>query len=337
MSAILLPATFCFSFTLVWPTPNTAFSEGKSISAFIQPTSDGGDPLSGTFGGVRNNGYRFHEGLDIKAILPRTRKGEATDPVFAVMDGVVAHTSPVAGKSNYGRYIVILHEMDGVKFYTLYAHLAAIDPSIRPGVSVTAGTTLGTLGRSGAGAISKARSHVHLEIGLKYGDNFQPWYNRQKFGSQNYQGNFNGMNLEGFDPLAFYTDYKAGKVPDMATYIRGLPAAYMLRVNIADVPQIARENPALLHRPIPDGGLVGWDITFTWYGLPILMTPLTSSDLTANDAPGVVRLKAVNRQILADNHCRDTVKLKNGKPVVYSGAFDILEMMFGRQISSKAR
>jgi hypothetical protein len=33
---------------------------------------------------------------------------------------------------------------------------------------------------------------VHFEIGLRYGTSFQSWYDRQKFGSPNWQGSFNG-------------------------------------------------------------------------------------------------------------------------------------------------
>jgi murein DD-endopeptidase MepM/ murein hydrolase activator NlpD len=102
-------------------TPNPAFTQGAPIEDFIHATSSG-DPVSGTFGAVRTNGRRFHEGIDIKPVMPRTRKGEPTDPVYAAMDGTVAHISTMSGKSNYGRYVVILHDMDGVEVYTLYAH-----------------------------------------------------------------------------------------------------------------------------------------------------------------------------------------------------------------------
>jgi len=325
----------CGAYDLVWPTPNPAFSQQAPIETFIQPTVSG-DPVSGTFGAVRTNGYRFHEGIDLKPVMPRTRKGEPTDPVYAAMDGVVVHTSTMSGKSNYGRYIVLSHKMEGVEVYTLYAHLAAVDSSIRPGVVVSAGTTIGTMGRSAAGGtIPRDRAHLHFEIGLVYGSFFQRWYDRQKFGSPNYQGNFNGMNLEGFDPLQFFHDYSDGKAGDMAGYIKSLPSGYVLRVNAAEVPEFARDNPGLLSRPIPAEGPAGWDITFTWFGLPKMLTPLARADLGAADSPGVVRLKAINRQLIEANHSRDTVRIKNGKPVMYSGATDILELMFGHSFSSK--
>ena len=53
--------------TIVWPSPNRAFLEGKLFTDFIQPTAMG-TPESGLFGNVRSEGYKFHEGLDIKPV-----------------------------------------------------------------------------------------------------------------------------------------------------------------------------------------------------------------------------------------------------------------------------
>src|SRR3954468_1703280 len=94
-------------FPLVWPTPNPAWSEGKSSAQWLQHAGSG-DPESGGFGGVRSGGSQFHEGIDI-APAKRDRKGEPVDDIFAAMDGVVRHISSSAGESSYGRYIVLEH------------------------------------------------------------------------------------------------------------------------------------------------------------------------------------------------------------------------------------
>ncbi|MEI6464654.1 MAG: hypothetical protein WCQ89_08000, partial [Verrucomicrobiota bacterium] len=57
------------SFTLVWPTPNPAWAEGKPPAQWLQHAGSG-DPGSGGFGGVRSGGTHFHEGI---AIRPRSR------------------------------------------------------------------------------------------------------------------------------------------------------------------------------------------------------------------------------------------------------------------------
>ena len=57
-------------FSLAWPTPNPAFAKGMGYSAFLQKTGPDKDFSSGAFGCVRNNGYKFHEGLDLYPISP---------------------------------------------------------------------------------------------------------------------------------------------------------------------------------------------------------------------------------------------------------------------------
>src|SRR4051812_42769261 len=72
---------------LVWPTPNTAWADGKPPAQWLQHAG-AGDPESGGFGSVRSAGSQFHEGIDIKAVT-RDRRGEPLDDVFAAMAGVI--------------------------------------------------------------------------------------------------------------------------------------------------------------------------------------------------------------------------------------------------------
>lgn len=116
---------------LFWPTPNKAFIQGEPAQVFIQPASSG-KLKSGTFGCVRNDGFRFHEGIDLKPIH-RNRHREATDSVSAFMAGKVVFVNKIPGNSSYGRYIVIEHLKATLPLYSLYAHLASIDPQIKKG------------------------------------------------------------------------------------------------------------------------------------------------------------------------------------------------------------
>jgi len=193
----------------VWPTPNPAFMQGGDIGTWAQDTGTG-DPHSGLFGCVRDDGHKFHEGIDIKC-LTRDKKGEPTDPVFAAFDGVVAYINTTPGNSSYGRYIVLNHFGADVAVYTLYGHLSAIGPGLAVGQKVSAGATIATMGHSGTENIPANRAHMHFEIGLRLTDTFQPWYDAKKFGSPNEQGIYNGMNLVGMDPLVFFESVRAGK------------------------------------------------------------------------------------------------------------------------------
>ena len=150
---------------LSWPTPNTAYLEGKPIDAYVQPTVSG-EVASGLFGCVRSGGGQFHEGVDLKPVS-RDRRGEATDDIFATMSGVVRHINLRSGESSYGRYVVIEHPDLKPAVYTLYAHLSSVAPGLKTGEAVARGQVIATMGRSAGGyAIPRDRSHLHYEIGL---------------------------------------------------------------------------------------------------------------------------------------------------------------------------
>ena len=251
---------------IVWPTPSKAFAQGKPYTAFIQPTASG-VPQSGLFGDVRSNGWRFHEGIDI-APVSRSRRGEPLDDVFAAMDGKIVSVNKVAGNSGYGRYIVMVHPACDVSVYTLYAHLAEIDPSAAAGAQVKAGARLGKMGRSASYSIPRQQAHLHFEIGLMYGGNFDKWYyGSGKFKEKNHFGNYNGMNLAGFDPLDFYTKARDGAVNDgFRGYIQSLPVALVVRVYTKRTPDFVSKYPKLADL---SGKACGWDISLTWFGLPV--------------------------------------------------------------------
>ena len=62
---------------------------------------------------------RLHLGIDIW--------GPAGTPVYAFMGGRVHSFAYNAAKGDYGATIVLLHQLDGFAFYTLYGHLCLQD------------------------------------------------------------------------------------------------------------------------------------------------------------------------------------------------------------------
>src|SRR5262245_31769127 len=99
------------------PTANhTLFEPGKEENFFVGTV---GKPwTSGSFGCVRSGGWQMHEGLDIRC-LKRDRRGQPVDPVMATADGVVAYINTRPSLSNYGNYLVIRHQVDGVEIFSL--------------------------------------------------------------------------------------------------------------------------------------------------------------------------------------------------------------------------
>lgn len=310
---------------LVFPTPQKAWTTGR-LEEFVQPTVSG-DPESGLFGCVRSSGSQFHEGLDIKP-TSRDRRGEPADPVFAAMDGVVKHVSTSPGSSNYGRYVVIEHPEQTPAVYTLYAHLARIEPGVRPGARVQRGQTIGLMGRSAGGyAIPKERGHLHFEIGLRATDNFEAWYAARRFGNRNEHGDFNGMNLMGIDPLDFLRAWRTGRVDSFQEYFDKLRPVVTLRVATLRVPDFVRRYPSLLRKPI--GGIVaGWEISCNATGLPFAWTPLSANEVIGLRA-GEVRVVSADAAVLRAHRCKDLVRVRGGS---YSPGGDlrtIVEQLFG--------
>ena len=262
--------------TLTWPTPNTAFAEGKPIDAFIQPTASG-EPLSGTFGCVRNSGTRPHQGIDLFP-LKRDARGEPADPVFAALSGTVVYTSSRPSESSLGRYIVLQHTEGGLTFSTLYAHLARID--VKPGDVIKPGDTIALMGHSASDGIPVDRAHLHFEMNLRLSDDFQTWFLRQKFSTPNIHGNFNGFNFSRWDPLEFFRANAQNPALTVNDFLRAQPTCVTAIVRTRSIPGFIRRNPALLSAPIPATGVLGWQIEFTPNGLPKLWTPLTTAPRT---------------------------------------------------------
>jgi len=313
---------------IVWPTPSTTYLEGKPLSEFIQPTATG-DPESGLFGCRRSSGRQFHEGLDLKP-LRRDRRGEATDPVFAVMNGVVRHISRIPGNSNYGRYIVLEHPDVEPAIYTLYAHLAEIAPEVAVGGVVTRGQTLGVIGRSSSEqAIPRERAHLHFEMGVVLSNHFQSWYDWKKFGSRNQHGLYNGMNLLGFDPLEFFDAYRARRVDTFHEFFAHMQTAVRLRIATLRIPDFVQRYPSLLTQPLPANQLVGgWEVRINEMGLPFSFTALTPMEMMSQ-APGAVRVLEVNEALLKQHRCQSLLVQKRGNWTPGRDLNEVLQLVFG--------
>jgi peptidoglycan LD-endopeptidase LytH len=314
-------------FQLVWPTPNRAWAEGKPASQWLQHAGSG-DPDSGGFGGVRSGGGQFHEGIDIKAVS-RDRRGEPLDSVLAAMPGIVRHVSSAAGDSSYGRYVVLEHPTMSPALYTLYAHLARIAPGLRAGQQVPAGQVLGTMGHSSGGyMIPTDRAHLHFEIGLVVSQNFQSWYDSRRFGSRNDHGIWNGMNLIGIDPIAFFNEWRGGRLTTAQEFFGRMETAVRVRVSTYRTPDFITRYPALLTKPMPLGPVAGWDIRFNWTGLPFAWTPLSGTEVVGLPA-GQPRIVEVNAALERKERSRTLAVDRRGTWTVGKDLETVLQLLFG--------
>ena len=255
-----------------WPTSMPA-ELTRDPADYLQPTVSGRSE-SATFGMVREEGKRFHEGVDIRP-HGRDAAGEPTDRVLAAMEGLVAYVNPKVN-GPYGRYVVLHHPGAEASGYTLYAHLASILPELRPGQKVARGQILGVMGRSSAGAdpITPDRAHLHFEVGVMLSNAFNRWYDSQpeNKGDPNPHGIWNGHNLMGMDP----TPFLARRQADLPAAIRAQPAALAVVMRTARIPDFVKRHPGLVNGR--NAVAAGWRVEFTWQGMPKAWTPLADDD-----------------------------------------------------------
>lgn len=89
-------------------------------------------------GADENSIRRLHIGLDIW--------GPAGSPVYAPMEGVIHSIADNNKKGDYGATIILKHEIDGIKFHSLYGHLSKRDLHYRKGDIVNKGDLLAHFG-----------------------------------------------------------------------------------------------------------------------------------------------------------------------------------------------
>jgi murein DD-endopeptidase MepM/ murein hydrolase activator NlpD len=228
----------------------------------------------GAFGFVRNavrlNNEviltKFHEGIDI-APVNRDRAGNPLDLVSSIADGRVVYVSPIPGRSNYGKYVVVEHEWENSRIYSLYAHLAEI--TCKPGDPVRAGSALARMGYTGAG-INRTRAHLHLELAMVMSRRFEDW--QKAFGGGiNYHGLFNGMNLTGTDVARFFLEHKANPELRFSEFVASTPVYFKVAVPSRGTPDFVIRHPWIL-RGNPEGA-ASWEISFSATGQPVAFSP----------------------------------------------------------------
>ncbi len=304
LASLLVPALLAQPFRL--PTHNRAlFEPGREDRFFVGTV---GKPwMTGCFGCVRSDGWQMHEGLDIKC-LERDAQGEPTDPVMATADGTVAYLNTKAALSNYGKYVVLRHRIDGLEVFSNYAHLSAIRPGLRVGQAVQAGEPIGTMGRSAntREGISKERAHLHFEINLLLNDRFAVWYRKTHPGERNDHGAWNGQNLAGLDSrLILLAQARQGTNFSLLTFVRSQTALCRVLVRDTSFPWLKRYPLLIRRNPLAEKeGVAGFEIALNYNGVPFLLIPRAAREIHSHDR---VQLLSVNEAEYRKNPCRKLI------------------------------
>ena len=265
----LLIAVAAQAQTFQLPSANLAlFEKGGEERYFVGTV---GKPwMTGTFGCVRTGGWQMHEGLDIRC-LQRDHSGEPTDPVLATADGTVAYISTRPSLSNYGKYLILRHQVEGLEVYSLYAHLREMRHDLKVGQTVKAGEPVAVMGRTTntRESISKDRAHLHFEFNLLVNDRFASWYKKTFPDQRNDHGDWNGQNMLGLDPRAVLLgQHEQGAKFSLLGFLQGQTELCRVLVRKTYFPWLKRY--AALVRPNPQAekeGVAGYEIALNFNGV----------------------------------------------------------------------
>jgi murein DD-endopeptidase MepM/ murein hydrolase activator NlpD len=293
-----------------FPTANHYLYVPGAELKFFAPTEPDKPWTSGSFGCVRDYGHRMHEGLDIRH-LQTDRRGEPTDPVMATADGTVMYVSTRPSLSNYGNYIVIRHVIEGIEIYSLYAHLSAVRPGLRPGEQVKAGDVIATMGRtSNAEAIGRWRAHVHFELNVLVNDNFALWWRHASPGERNDHGEWNGQNLNGLDVRQILLQEKTGKF-DLLNFLRSQTELCRVLVRATNFPYLKRYPMLVLKNPVAErDGVAGYEVALNFNGVAFALMPRAASEMKSGPK---FQLLSVNGPEELANPCRNLVTRHGGR------------------------
>lgn len=308
------------------PTANTALFEKDGEEKFFVGTV-GKTWVSGTFGCVRSEGWQIHEGLDIRC-LQRDKHGEPSDAVMASADGTVAYINTRPSLSNYGNYLVLCHQVEGIEIYSLYAHLREIRRDLKIGQPVKAGETVATMGRTANThqGISKDRAHVHFELNLLVNDRFSTWFKKACPGERNDHGEWNGQNLLGIDPrLVLLGEHDQGAKFSLLDFLQRQTDLCRVVVRKTDFPWVRRYRALVRPNPIAQKeGVAGYELALDFNGVAFELIPRAASEIKGKSK---FQLLSVNEAEERKNPGRRLVVKKGARWELTSHGLNHLEML----------
>jgi hypothetical protein len=288
------------------PTHNQALFEAGGAARYFAPTAVG-EWTSGLYGCVRTDGRQFHEGIDI--LHEHTdQRGEPTDPVFATTQGRVVYINTNPGLSNYGIYVILEHQVDGIEIHSIYAHLSEVQPGLKPGSRVRTGQELGIMGRTAntRSTISKARAHLHFELAIRLSNRFTAWQKARYKGQRNDHGEFNGRNFLGLDPIDVFREQAARRSDfNLATMMRDQTELCRVLARKTDLSILRRLAPLVERNPRAEReGTAGYELALNYAGIPCRIIPRAPSEISGKKHGAVLSVNDAERQT---HRCRSLV------------------------------
>jgi hypothetical protein len=101
-----------------------------------------------------------------------------------------------------------------------------------------------------------------------------------------------------------------------------------VRIATLRTPDFVARYPSLLTKPLPLGPVGGWEIKFSWTGLPIAWTPLSAMEVAGlpRDQP---RIMSVNAEIERRQRSKTLAVSRRGSWAVGKDLETVLQQLFG--------
>jgi hypothetical protein len=202
------------------------------------------------------------------------------DQVRAIADGKVVHTNLVPAYSNYGKYVVIEHEWDGSKYYSLYGHLSSI--VVKAGQELRKGDQIAVMGYTGTG-LNRERAHLHLEINLLLSHHFEDWHKTFVKNEPNHNGIYNGINLAGIDVAGLYLRLHRDPSVTIPEFLKDENTFYKVTVMRSPHFELVKNYPWML-QGTPGVKTASWEVSFAQSGVPLQVRasdrPVAQPELT---------------------------------------------------------
>ena len=306
LSSVLFPLLVVGEVHFSFPTSNRALLEENGDADFFVGTP--GKPwTSGSFGCVRSSGYQFHEGADIRAVQ-RDKRNEPTDPVLCTANGWIVYTNRKSGLSNYGKYVVVGHKIEGLEVFSLYAHLSSIQADWKPGKWILSGQQIGVMGRTSntKQRISRDRAHLHFELALIVNHEFPAYFKKRYPKGINDHGMWNGQNLAGMDPAEILrAQAESPETFSLRAYLREKTPMFTVQVSKLNFPWANRYLPLILRATdVPNDQISGYEIAFDSSGLAYQLKPI---QLQGEATKEPYQLKNVDEEVYKANRCRKLI------------------------------
>lgn len=308
------------------PTANDSLFKSGGEEKFFVGTV--GKPwMSGTFGCVRSEGGQMHEGIDIRC-LSRDKRGEPVDPVLATAEGKVVYINKRTALSNYGNYVILRHQIEGLEIYSLYAHLREIRAGLEVGQTVRPGEQIAVLGRTSntREGISKERAHVHFELDLVVNDRFPAWYKKTFPKQRNDHGVWNGQNLLGLDPRSLLlAQHKQGGKFSLLDFLRDQSEFCRVLVRDTEFPWLKRHSALVRRHPAADKHpIAGYEMALNFNGVPFELIPRHASEMKTKAR---FQLLSVDEAEYRKNPCRRLVVKKGNRWELANNGLHLLDLL----------